>query len=114
MNTLILSRLADLTGGKWKTWSAPYLSSVWLSTLTKTEEVEMVPMEEPSKKDGLAGTRSGRRYDPNTAEENTFRHVSNTCTSYVRLFFSKSLLIEPEHFYWWKGPLNWTETDSCP
>lgn len=25
-----------------------YLSSVWLSTLTKMEEVEMVPMEEPS------------------------------------------------------------------
>lgn len=26
----------------------PYLSSVWLSTLTKMEEVEMVPMEDPS------------------------------------------------------------------
>lgn len=36
----------------------------------------MVPMEEPSKKDGLAGTRSGRRYDPNTAEEEPFRHMS--------------------------------------
>lgn len=24
-----------------------YLSSVWLSTLTKTEELDMVPMEEP-------------------------------------------------------------------
>lgn len=48
-----------------------YLSSVWLSTLTKMEEVEMVPMEEPSKKDGLAGTRSGRRNDPNTAEGGT-------------------------------------------
>lgn len=59
-----------------KAESAPYLSSVWLSTLTKMEEVEMVPMEEPSKKDGLAGTRSGRRYDPNTAVEEPFRHMS--------------------------------------
>lgn len=47
----------------------PYLSSVWFSTFTKMEEVEMVPMEEPSQKDGLAGTMSGRRYEPNTAEE---------------------------------------------
>lgn len=62
------------------TKSVPHLSSVWLSTLTKMEEVEMVPMEEPSKKDGFGGTRSGRRYDPNTAEEEPFRHVSDTCT----------------------------------